>query len=121
MSPFPTPSWRVDTARVRAVTIGDTAAEEPAMEPSTTQRFVDDVWDRSIFPTIQEYIGIPNKSPAFDHEWEAHGHMERALELLVDWCQAQEVPGAKLSVERLPGRTPLIFLDVPGEGDDCIL
>jgi acetylornithine deacetylase/succinyl-diaminopimelate desuccinylase-like protein len=92
------------------------------MDQAATRRFVDDVWNRSIFPTLREYIQIPNKSPAFDREWEAHGHMERALDLIVDWCRAEIPPGTTLSVERLPGRTPLLFLDVPGQGtDDCIL
>jgi acetylornithine deacetylase/succinyl-diaminopimelate desuccinylase-like protein len=27
----------------------------------------------------------------------------------------------KLEVVRLPGRTPLIFIDIPGKGDDCVL
>ena len=39
-------------------------------------------WDESIVPTLSDYIRIPNKSPLFDPEWEAHGHMRRAAELL---------------------------------------
>jgi acetylornithine deacetylase/succinyl-diaminopimelate desuccinylase-like protein len=91
------------------------------VEHAATRRFVDQLWDRSILPTLVEYIRIPNKSPAYERDWEAHGHMERALNLIVDWCRAEAIPGAKLTVERLPGRTPLIFLDVPGDTDDCVL
>ncbi len=92
------------------------------MEPAATRRFVEQVWDRSILPALREYITIPNKSPAFDREWQERGHMERALELIMEWCRAETIPGAELGVERLPGRTPLLYLDVPGEGsDDCVL
>jgi len=91
------------------------------MEHETTRRFVDDVWDHSVLRTIEAYIQIPNKSPAFDREWEAHGHMERAITLLANWCRAEAIAGAELRIERLPGRTPLLFLDVPGESDDCVL
>lgn len=91
------------------------------MDPSTTHRSVENVWDQSILPTLHDYIAIPNKSPSFDREWEAHGHMESALNLLADWCTAQTIPGARLTIERLPGRTPLLFLDVPGDSGDCIL
>lgn len=91
------------------------------MDHSTTGRFVEAVWDRSILPTLQRYIEIPNKSPAFDHEWEANGYMERALELIADWCREETISGARLSIERLPGRTPLLFIDVPGDSDDCVL
>src|SRR6185436_5564305 len=30
-------------------------------------------------------------------------------------------PGATLDVVRLEGRTPLIFIDIPGDGDDTVL
>jgi acetylornithine deacetylase/succinyl-diaminopimelate desuccinylase-like protein len=92
------------------------------MDHTATRRFVDEIWDRSILPTLRDYIQIPCKSPGFDHEWQAHGHMDRALDLIVDWCRAEMTPNTTLSVERLPGRTPLLFLDVPGrDSDDCIL
>ena len=92
------------------------------MDHAATRRFVDDEWDRSIFPALQSYIRIPNKSPSFDREWESHGYQEQAVQLLAEWCRAHAIPGAKLSVERLPGRTPLLLLDIPGDGsDDCVL
>ena len=59
------------------------------METTRTRRFVDEVWDGSILPTLSDYIRIPNKSPLFDPEWQAHGYMDRALERIVDWFQAE--------------------------------
>src|SRR5262249_7222088 len=55
--------------------------------------------------------------------WQKLGHMDRAVELFVAWASKHlgELPGATLSVERLKGRTPLIFIDVPGAIDDCLL
>ncbi len=91
------------------------------MEHTKTQKFVEDVWDRSILPVMQDYISIPNKSPAFDREWEAHGHMERAVSLIADWCRAEGIAGVEPRIVRLPGRTPLLFLEVPGDSDDCVL
>jgi hypothetical protein len=38
------------------------------------QTFVDACWDE-IVPVLEDYIRIPNKSPLFDPEWAAHGHM----------------------------------------------
>ncbi len=43
--------------------------------------FVSRVWDEEIIPTLTDYIRIPNKSPAFDPDWVAHGHMEQAVAL----------------------------------------
>lgn len=84
------------------------------------QRFVSETWNRSILPTLCEYVRIPNKSPLFDPRWEEHGHMERAVELLAGWCRRQPVAGMTVHIARLPGRTPLIFIDVAG-GDDTVL
>ena len=77
-----------------------------------TQSFVDAQWDE-IVPVLEEYIRIPNKSPVFDPEWESHGHMERAVELVSSWLTSQGVDGLELFVHRLPGRTPVIVADVP--------
>ncbi|HEY2685164.1 MAG TPA: M20/M25/M40 family metallo-hydrolase [Steroidobacteraceae bacterium] len=85
------------------------------------QSSIDAVWDNSIVASLERYIRIPNKSPHFDPEWEAHGHMEAAVQLMADWCRAQPIPGLKVEVRRLPGRTPLLFVDVPGELPDCVL
>ena len=38
------------------------------------------LWDDSIVPAITEYIRIPAKSPHFDRDWQAHGHIEAALQ-----------------------------------------
>src|SRR6202034_479025 len=78
------------------------------------EQFVDEVWDRSIVPTLCEYVRIPNKSPLFDPQWEKHGHMERAVQLLADWCCRQPMPGMRAEMARLEGRTPLLLVDIPG-------
>src|SRR3954464_12978074 len=86
-------------------------------------RFVDQIWSDAIVPTLVDYIRIPNKSPAFDPDWAAHGHMERAVALLEDWARARldRLAGARLEVVRLPGRTPVILIDVPGIGAETVL
>ena len=43
--------------------------------------FVSDMWDSQIIPQLVEYIKIPNKSPMFDPEWQAHGFMAKAVEI----------------------------------------
>jgi acetylornithine deacetylase/succinyl-diaminopimelate desuccinylase-like protein len=77
------------------------------------ERFVDEVWDRSIVPTLCEYVRIPNKSPLFDPQWEEHGHMEHAVQLLAEWCRRQPIAGMTVEIARLAGRTPLLLVDIP--------
>ena len=49
------------------------------MDRARANALISKAWDESIVPTLQEYIRIPNKSPAFDPEWAEHGHMEKAV------------------------------------------
>jgi acetylornithine deacetylase/succinyl-diaminopimelate desuccinylase-like protein len=93
------------------------------MDQEKLQRFIERRWDEEIVPTLVDYIRIPNKSPLFDPEWAKHGHMEAAVALFERWARERiaSVAGATLDVVRLPGRTPVILIDVPGAGPDTVL
>jgi acetylornithine deacetylase/succinyl-diaminopimelate desuccinylase-like protein len=73
-------------------------------------------FEQSIVPSLVEYIKIPNKSPAFDPDWRAHGHMERAVALLASWARDHLPADASLEVVRLGERTPVILIEVPESG-----
>jgi len=93
------------------------------LDIAKTKKLVDQCWADEIVPTLVEYIKIPNKSPSFDPDWAAHGYMDEAVALFEHWARAKLpfLPGATLDVVRLPGRTPVILIDVPGEGEDTVL
>ncbi|MBP6596430.1 MAG: M20 family metallopeptidase [Arenimonas sp.] len=91
------------------------------MDIAKTDRFIADAWDGDIVPRLVEYIRIPNKSPMFDAQWKEHGYMDDAVTLLANWAKAQPIAGMTVEVVTLEGRTPLIYIEVAGEGDDCVL
>ena len=91
------------------------------MDSIAISGFVDSIWDEQIVPQLVDYIRIPNKSPMFDADWVKHGYMDQAVTLMADWAGKQPIPGMKLEVVRLEGRTPLIFIEIPGQGEDCVL
>jgi acetylornithine deacetylase/succinyl-diaminopimelate desuccinylase-like protein len=91
------------------------------MNSSDLRRFIENVWQTSIIERLQAYVRIPNMSPAFDPDWESHGYMDQAIDLMAGWCRTQPVPCMSVEVRRLPGMTPLLFVDVPGELPDCVL
>ena len=95
------------------------------MDQQTAQTFIDEIWTDSIVPELVEYIKIPNKSPHFDADWFEHGYMEEAVQQIFNWSKAQDVKGMTLEIVRLEGRTPLIFMEIPAQGearpDDTIL
>src|SRR3982074_1247167 len=78
-------------------------------------------WETSIVDRLVAYVRIPHKSPMFDPQWERNGHMEAAVQLMAQWCRAQPLTGMRVEVRRLPGKTPLLLLDVPGELPGCVL
>jgi len=78
-------------------------------------------WEEDILPTLTRYIEIPAKSPAFDPEWAAHGHIDRAVALIEDWSRRRPIEGLTVETVRLPGRTPLILLEVPGTSAETVL
>lgn len=79
------------------------------------------VWQDSIVPTLSEYIKIPNKSPLFDANWEENGYMQSAVELIAEWCNAHAPNNMTMEIIQSEGRTPLLYMDIPGEGDETIL
>ena len=86
------------------------------IDAGAAKAFMEGIWDGEIIPALTDYIRIPNKSPAFDPDWEKHGHMDQVVEMFTAWARKKLalLPGATLEVVRLPGRTPLIFMVVPG-------
>lgn len=91
------------------------------MNSENNSQYINKFWDQAIIPTLMEYIKIPNKSPMFDPNWQAHGHMDRAVNLIANWCQQHAVENMQLEIVRLPGRTPLIFIDIPGDVEKTVL
>jgi acetylornithine deacetylase/succinyl-diaminopimelate desuccinylase-like protein len=102
--------------------------EEATMATTLSTSTIDPVldvferrWEEDILPTLTRYIEIPAKSPAFDPEWAAHGHIDRAVALIEDWSRRRPIEGLTVETVRLPGRTPLILLEVPGTSAETVL
>jgi acetylornithine deacetylase/succinyl-diaminopimelate desuccinylase-like protein len=75
--------------------------------------FADSMWDDEIVPAMTRYIAIPAKSPMFDADWQANGHLEQVITEAAAWVESKKVAGLKLEVVRIAGRTPIIFFEVP--------
>jgi acetylornithine deacetylase/succinyl-diaminopimelate desuccinylase-like protein len=77
------------------------------------------IWDEEILPALNDYIRIPNKSPAYEPNWQAN--MDRAVALVEAWCRRQPLAGLQLEVVRLENRTPVILMEIPGSSADTVL
>jgi len=87
------------------------------LDAHTLARHVADRWKRDIIPRLTEYVAIPAKSPLFDPDWIAHGHIDRAVDLAVAWARQQPIADMRVEVVRLPARTPTLFIDIPARGN----
>jgi acetylornithine deacetylase/succinyl-diaminopimelate desuccinylase-like protein len=79
---------------------------------------IERVWDDEIVPALTEYIAIPNVSEAYDADWEAHGFMEEAVQLVRGWIASRPIDGLTVDVQRIAGRSPLIVAEVPATHPD---
>ncbi len=84
------------------------------MPVDADQSSLEQQWEAGIVPLLEEYIRIPCVSPLFDPRWQEHGYIDRALALLADWATRQQLPGMRVEQLQLPGRTPLLLVEVPG-------
>jgi len=88
-------------------------ARVPVLEPTQLLTDVSRSWDDDIVHRLHEYVEVPAKSPSFDPQWAQHGWLHRVLHAAADWVHAQQVPGLQLEIIELPGRTPVLFFEVP--------
>lgn len=91
------------------------------MKTDLLQDYLNAFWDNEIVPALVDYIRIPCKSPAFDSEWESAGYIDEALELALKWLDKHRPADSTVRVERVPGRTPLILVEIPGETEGSVL
>jgi acetylornithine deacetylase/succinyl-diaminopimelate desuccinylase-like protein len=91
------------------------------MKSADIQRFVDQRYDEDLIPRLVDYVRVPAKSPAFDGDWSAHGHLATVIKSAEAWSREQHIAGMKPEIVVIDGKTPCLFFDVPatdGLGND---
>jgi hypothetical protein len=91
----------------------------PTLDATRALQSSQQIWDQEIVPALYEYIRIPNKSPAYEPQWQQN--MDRAVALIQGWCRKQPIRGLSVEVVRLEDRTPVILMEIPGEGSETVL
>ncbi len=86
-----------------------------AFENATTQ--IAEAWRDDLTDRLVEYVAIPALSPNFDADWETTGEIERAVTHIRSWIESRDVAGMSVEVQRLPGLTPLIVVEIDAFGE----
>eukprot|EP00924_Labyrinthula_sp_SR-Ha-C_P002216 maker-scaffold_19-snap-gene-4.40-mRNA-1 protein AED:0.03 eAED:0.03 QI:52/1/1/1/0.5/0.2/5/35/497 len=79
------------------------------------EKYIEKQWNENCIPQIEEYIKIPNLSPYFDKDVLTNGHMDKAMDLIKTWVEAQEIKGAKIHFSEKDienNKTPFLFIEV---------
>ena len=82
------------------------------LNAALAQSHIDAQWDTDIVQQLSDYIAIPAKSPGFDSDWSANGHIDTVMRNAATWVEAQKIDGLRLEVIRLEGRTPVLFFEI---------
>jgi hypothetical protein len=72
----------------------------------------DRAWDERIVPALTDYIAVPAKSPMFDADWAPTATSTAWCATRAAWVEAAPA-GPEARGVRLPGRTPVIFFEMP--------
>ncbi|MDZ7736676.1 MAG: M20 family metallopeptidase [Gammaproteobacteria bacterium] len=95
------------------------------MDTTALKQAIEQRWQDSALPELVQYIKVPNKSPLFDPDWAEHGYMDTVVDQFAAWCRREGPADMLLEVLRLPGRTPMLYIEIPATdastGDDTVL
>ncbi|MFC5741115.1 M20/M25/M40 family metallo-hydrolase [Dyella tabacisoli] len=107
----------MDFPKLNETRLHDIRLNDTRLHDTKLHDFIERTWEADVMPALLQYMAIPCESPAFDPDWAANGHMDRAVDLLTGWAREKlnAVPEATVDTIRLPRRTPLVFIDVPGD------
>lgn len=75
-------------------------------------------------PSLSQLVEIPAVSPGYDAEWVANGRLDAAITHVREWISARGISGLEPEVVRLPGRSPLLLVDIPARetgADETVL
>ena len=69
-------------------------------------------FENEALAALTTYAGLASLSPMFDAQWEDHGQIEKAVQLLATWARSRTLRSFDVSIHRLEGRTPVLVVSV---------
>ena len=85
---------------------------------------IEKLWNEKVKQTLDDYMSIPNVSPAFDANWKENGYIDKVIFLFEKFANENAPRNSMVKVQQLEGKTPLLVVDVPARnynGGDVVL
>jgi len=92
---------------------GAPGANDANDAPGELLEFAERFVEETALPVLEAYTRIPCLSPDYDADWEAHGYLNEAARLLLEWVRSRPIPGLEAELVQLPGLTPVLVAEVP--------
>jgi acetylornithine deacetylase/succinyl-diaminopimelate desuccinylase-like protein len=86
------------------------------MDHAAAARTAHELWETTIAESLSGLVRIPAVSAAFDPDWDETGYIDAAIRHVAEWIAGRGIVGAELEVVRLPGRCPVLLVDIPAAG-----
>jgi hypothetical protein len=66
--------------------------------PETSAQFIKEQFEKSVVPSISDYIRIPNLSRAYDQDWQTNGLLLKAATHIKSWVEGLNIVGLKSEI-----------------------
>jgi len=82
------------------------------INPEEIKTYVNTEFDSTFEPSLEEFIKIPNLSPAYDPDWKTNGKLKQAAEHLKNFAEQTGIKGLKTALFGDQDTTPLLFITI---------
>jgi len=76
---------------------------------SDIETWIKEQIDKTLIPTLQDYVRIPNQSRAFDPDWQTDGMNLKVCEFAKKFAEAQQLENFTVEIIQEEGRTPCVL------------
>lgn len=91
------------------------------MDKDKTLEYIDANFDKKFVEPLQEFIKIPNLTPAFDPEYFTNGLVQEAIQHIRAYADSMEIEGLKFHVHDEAGKAPMVVMIYEGEGSPNVM
>jgi len=82
------------------------------VNPNDILNYVNSEFESTYLPSLEDFIKIPNLSPAYDPDWKKNGLLNKAANHLKSFAEAAGIIGLKTTLYSDDDTTPLLYVNI---------
>ena len=76
----------------------------------------DEIWEKSILPSLSDFIEIKALSPLFEPKWAELGELDATIAMFCEWLDQQGIEGMSYETHRIGDLSPVLLVTIDGTG-----